>query len=146
MSERRLVVRDESAEVSADQTLRHPHASATRLAERRARRPQTHAEVDAEYEAARNAWTAAMRMAQSGRPADLAALAMAQESYEAALSEKRRWDASPRAVAIEADRPRGIEAIVSNELARRRLHELEDQQRNEKPKGLRGILRRLRGG
>ena len=88
-----------------------------------------------------------MRVARSGKPADLAALAMAQEAYEAALAEKHRWDASPRsAIPVESDRPRGIDAIVGQELARRRLHDAEERQRQQKTKGLRGLWMRLRGG
>src|SRR6188474_2137121 len=50
-------------------------------------RPQSVEEADARYVAARDAWTAAMRAANSGRSADLASLAIAQEAYEAAAAE-----------------------------------------------------------
>jgi hypothetical protein len=146
MSERRLGAADERADTSTNAALRRHQPPSTRLAERRAHAPRTHAEVDAEYHAARDAWTAAMRAARSGRPADLAALAMAQEAYEGALAEKRRWDASPRAShPTEPDRPRGIDAIVGQEFARKRVHEIEERNR-QKATGIRGLLRRLSGG
>ena len=116
------------------------------MAELRSRRTMTRADVDAAYEDSRIAWAAAMRAARSGRPADMAALAIAQEAYEQALAEKRRWDENPRvAIAVEPERPRGIDVVVEQELARRRAKELDDQ-RQQKRGGLGGLVRRLRGG
>ena len=84
-----------------------------------------------------------MRAAGSGRPADLAALAMAQEVYETALAERDRWASSPTvSVPIEvATRPAGIDAVVGQELSWRRVHQQE--QEREREKGRRGLLGRL---
>jgi hypothetical protein len=100
-------------------------------------------EADARYVAARDAWTAAMRAANSGRPADLASLAITQEAYEAAATERERWHTGTKvAIHVDDEKPNGIEAAVSQELAWRKvLHP-------EQPKGgvLARIRRRLRGG
>lgn len=104
--------------------------------------PRNLAEAEERYVAARDAWTRAMRDANSGRPADLAALALAQESFEAAVAERDRWRAAPN-VAIPVDpedRRRDVEAIVGQELAWRRMRE-EDQARARR----RGLLGRLFG-
>jgi hypothetical protein len=88
-----------------------------------------------------------MRTARSGKAADMAALAIAQEAYETALAEKRRWEAGPKvAIPIEPEAPRAIDAIVDQELARRRVKELAGQHHQEKRGGIGGLLRRLRGG
>ena len=147
MTDRRLA---EPAHLESDPSdrpsLRHQRASAGGIGEWRSRRPRTRDEVEERYVAARDAWRAAMRAAQSGRATDLATLAMAQDAYETALAEKQRWDAAPEvAIPIESERPRGLEAIVGQELARRRVHELDELHRREKPGGLRGLVRRLRG-
>ncbi|HSK94008.1 MAG TPA: hypothetical protein VLA76_08125 [Candidatus Angelobacter sp.] len=124
--------------------LRHSHTRPTGIAEHRSARPQSHEEADERYVAARDAWTAAMRKASSGTAADLAALAIAQEAYEAALAEKERWSAVPRvAIPVEPDPSTGIEAVVGQELSWRRVHEHERAE--DRPKGLRGLVRRLRG-
>jgi hypothetical protein len=147
MTDRRLQAPVERPDPPAEGSLRHRHTPPTRMAELRLRHAMTSEEVEAAYEAARVEWTAAMRAARSGKPADMAALAIAQEAYENALAEKRRWEAGPRvAIPIESERPRGIDAIVDQELARRRVKELEEQHRQEKRGGLGGLLRRLRGG
>lgn len=83
-------------------------------------------EAEAAYLAARDAWTAAMRASSSGRPADLAALAIAQEAYEAAAAERRRWAAAPEVVRVAVpvepvDARRGIEVVVGQELEWRRV-------------------------
>ncbi len=84
-----------------------------------------------------------MRSAASGRPADLAALAMTQQAYEEALAEHGRWQAGPRVdVPVEPDRPRGIDVVVGQELSWRRIHE----QEQEKPRGLRRLFGRGRKG
>jgi hypothetical protein len=148
VNDRRLTVRPDRAEANPSTPLRHREGASSGLTERRARRAHTREEVEELYVAAREAWTAAMRAAQSGKPADLAALAIAQDAYETALAEKRRWDASPRvAIRIEQDRPHGIDAIVGQELSWRRVHELEQEHQasQSRPKGLRGLVRRLRG-
>ena len=99
-------------------------------------------EAEERYAAARDAWTAAMQTASSGRPADLAALAMAQEAYETALLEVDAWRSGTR-VAIEVRvEERGLDAIVGQELAWRRLHEAEQRKR---PGLLGRLARRLSG-
>lgn len=148
MSDRRVTVHSDSTELDEPTALRHRHAASSGISQRRAQEPRTQEDVEERYVAARGAWTAAMRAAQSGRPADLAALAIAQDAYETALAEKQRWDAAPRvAIPIVPDRPHGIDAIVGQELSWRRVHELdqEHQESQSRPKGLRGLFRRLRG-
>lgn len=95
---------------------------------------RSHEEAVRRHVAARDAWTAAMKLAASGRPADLAHLAITQEAYEAATAELKRWDSGQRvAIAIEpkAEPPARVDAIVGQELAWRdvRKHEA-------KPRGL----------
>lgn len=120
--------------------LRHQSAAAPGLAGRLAAMPQTQEQAEERYVAARDAWAKALRAASSGRPADLAALAMAQEAYESALAERERWGTMPKAaVPIQPDRARGIEAIVSQEMMRRDVHEHEA---NSEPRGLRRLFRR----
>lgn len=153
MTERRMLpARVQADDASADTSAaadaglsRHRHKPLSTLTGR-VRAPRTHEDVERDYEAARNAWTAAMGAARSGRPADLAALAVAQEAYESALAEKHRWDASPRATTpVESERPKSINAVVAQELARRRAQELDEEHRRQKPKGLSGLVNRLRG-
>lgn len=105
--------------------------------------PNSLQEAEARYAAARDVWTAAMQKAASGRPADLAALAMAQEGYESALVELDRWRAGER-VALEIHRPeeRGLDAVIGQELAWRRLHEAEARKR---PGFFGRLARRLSG-
>lgn len=142
MNDRRLAVDADGVETPS---LRRARPGPSRRADRTGR-PSSQEEVEARYVAARDAWTGAMRTAQSGRPTDLAALAIAQESYEEALAEKERWAASPRvAVPVETDRPRGIGAVVGQELSWRRVHEREQEHRRQRPSGIRGLLRRLLG-
>lgn len=67
-----------------------------------------------------------MRTASSGRPADLASLALAQETYEAAAAERERWlAASPApgtALHIESpDAKRAVNIVVGQELEWRRV-------------------------
>ena len=82
-------------------------------------------EAEERYTVAHDAWIKAMRHASSGRPADLATLAIAQESYEAALAERAMWEAGKRiAVPIDADPGRaGIELAVGQELAWRQVRD-----------------------
>ena len=120
--------------------LRHQPAAAPGLTGRLATRPQTPEQAEERYVAARDAWATALRAASSGRPADLAALAIAQDAYESALAERERWGAMPKAaVPIQPDRATGIEAIVRQEMIRRDVHEHEA---HPQPTGLRRLFRR----
>jgi hypothetical protein len=98
-------------------------------------------ELEARYVAARNAWTLAMRVADSGRTADLASLAIAQEAYEAVAAERERWIAGgPRAIPVEPEsKDHNIEVAVGQELAWRRVLE-------PKRPGLLARVRRRLGG
>ena len=147
MTDRRLRTTDETA-TDADQqadgagSLRQRRAPPSPMTERLTR-PHSREEAEERYVVARDAWTAAMRAAGRGRSSDLAALAMAQEAYEAALAERERWASSPTvAVPIEvATRPAGIDAVVGQELSWRRVHEQERQR--EQAKRRRGLFARL---
>jgi len=101
--------------------------------------PQSDAEAQEEYVSARDSWTAAMRAAGSGRPADMASLAIAQEAYEAASAELERWRTGRRiAVSVEPDRTQvAINVVVGQELAWRKVH----GQQTKRP----GLLDRLLG-
>lgn len=114
------------------------------LADRRAW-TMSREQAEERYVAARDAWTSAMRAASSGRPADLAALALAQEAYEHAAAERERWANGTAKVAIPidpADRARDVDAIVGQELAWRRVHADEERASHEGPIGR--LLRRFR--
>jgi hypothetical protein len=93
------------------------------------------------YVAARDEWTAAMKAASSGRPADLAALAIVQDAFEAAAAEWERWESGERvAVAIVSEKSSHVGTVVSQELAWRKVHE------PDRAPGFFGRLsRRLRG-
>ena len=153
MTRRTTPARDEAAMAAAPKAPRKAPAAKpvpvpveatpqTPLAQRLTR-PQSVEEADAQYVAARDAWTAAMRAANSGRPADLASLAIAQEAYEAAVAEHERWHTGTKVAApVHTETRSGIEAAVGHELAWREvLHP-------EPPKGglLSRIRRRLTGG
>lgn len=100
---------------------------------------RTREEAEERYVAARDTWVKAMRAANSGRPADLASLAIAQEAYEAAVEERERW-ISGVTVAIPIEPPsenRELEAAVRNELAWRVVLD------TPKPEGFLGRIRRL---
>jgi hypothetical protein len=85
-----------------------------------------------------------MRGAASGRPADLATLAVTQEAYEVALAERDRWASGLRVpIPVEPDRPKSIEAAVRQEVTWRLAHQGEPD--GKRPKGLRGLFRRMRG-
>ncbi len=88
-------------------------------------RPHSLEAAEAQYVAARDAWVAAMRRANSGRPADLASLAIRQEAYEQATADVERWRAAPRvAIRVEPDAKRvGIEVAIGQEMAWKRVHE-----------------------
>jgi hypothetical protein len=100
---------------------------------------QSRAEAHDLYVAARDAWTAAMKAATSGRAADLAALAIVQETYEAAAEELEQWESGARiAVPIAPEKESSVGAVVDQEIAWRRVHA------HEKKPGLIGrIVRRL---
>ena len=142
MTDRRLST-DEPLAAGADQSdarapMRKAPAAGVPLGTRLSR-PRSPAETEKRYLACRNEWTAAMRAAGSGKPADLAILAMAQRAYEEALAERERWQAGPRlALPVQADRPRGIDIVVGQELSWRRIHE----QERKKPRGLRRLFGR----
>jgi len=108
--------------------VRTPHriehgVTSTGIAHRRVG-PQSEPEAHEAYVAARDSWTAAMRAAASGRPADMASLAIAQEAYEAASAELERWRTGRRiAVTVEPDETRSaINVVVGQELAWRKVH------------------------
>jgi len=112
------------------------------LAHRLVAAPHSREEAEERYIAARDAWTKAMRAANSGRPADLASLALTQEAYEAAVVERERWLAGGRiAISVDPAEPRRkIEAAVGQEMAWRAV------KHHEEPKGLLGRLKkRIRG-
>ena len=104
--------------------------------------PRTREEAEDAYVAARNAWVTAMRQANSGRSADLAALAIAQEAYELAAAERERWLSGGR-VAIPIDpTPHGgadLSAVVGQELAWREVRNHADE-----PRGFWRLFRRRR--
>lgn len=124
-------------------TPRHMAGRAAGPIARHRQGPQSLEEAEEQYVVARDAWTAAMRRAtKTGSPADLASLAFVQESYVAASAEVERWRSAPT-VAIPIERTVSpIEAVVGQELARRRAHELGAQKR---PGLLSRIGRRLTG-
>jgi len=97
--------------------------------------PHSREEAEARYIAARDAWLQAMRGASSGRPADLASLALTQETYETAAAERERWIARGRSGRAK-EPPRGIEAAVGQEMAWRRVKQ------REKREGFLGRLKR----
>lgn len=94
-------------------------------------------ELEARYIAVREAWTQAMHAASSGRPADLASLAIAQEAYETVAAERERWLATGRvAIPIQpAPSRHDIEVAVGQELAWRQVHDHQAR---------RGLLARIR--
>lgn len=106
--------------------------------------PRSLAEAEEQYVTCRDAWTAAMRAASSGRPADMATLAICQEAYEAASLERERWRSGAR-VAIPIEQPKNerpsIEVVVEQALAWRDVHAHE----RDKPRGVLGRLFGRRG-
>ncbi len=112
------------------------------LAHRLVAAPHSREEAEERYIAARDDWTKAMRAANSGKPADLASLALAQEAYEAAVAERDRWLSGGRvAIPVAPAEPRrNIEAAVGQEMAWRAV------KHHEEPKGFLGRLKkRIRG-
>lgn len=118
--------------------LRIGRATPAELGPRRAA-PATHEQVEERYVAAREAWRSAMKAANSGRAADLAALAIAQDAYEEAAAEKAQWDSGARVAApIQPEVPhRDLGAVVGNEMAWRRVRTADAP-----PDGLVGRVRR----
>jgi len=103
--------------------------------------PHTAEEAEERYIAARDAWIEAMHAANSGRSADLASLAIAQEAYEHATAEAERWRSGGRvAIPIEAEPTRAsIEVAIGQQLAWQRVRDHEP-----KPSGLVSrVLRRV---
>lgn len=102
---------------------------------------RSRAEAHEMHETARDAWIAAMRAAGSGRPADLAALAIVQEAYEAAAAERDRWDASGGRmnIPIEPETRSPVDAVVGQELAWREV-----RAPRREPGFVGRLLRRLR--
>jgi hypothetical protein len=94
-------------------------------------------ELEDRYVAAREAWTEAMHTANSGRPADMASLAIAQQAYETVAAEREHWLASGRvAIPIQPSTKRSdVEIAVGQELAWRRVHEHQSRS---------GLLSRIR--
>jgi hypothetical protein len=86
-------------------------------------------DLEERYVTARDAWTRAMQAAASGRPADMASLAIAQQAYETIATEREDWLASGRvAIPIEPSPKRhDIEVAVGQELAWRRVQQHEDR-------------------
>lgn len=86
-------------------------------------RPRSREEAEEQYVIARDAWIKAMHAAENGRPADMAALAVAQQSFEAATAEREGWIAGRVAIQIHPEGPRtDLEAVVAQEMAWRRVH------------------------
>jgi hypothetical protein len=99
-------------------------------------------DLERRYVAAREGWTRAMRAAASGKPADMASLAIAQEAYEAVTEEREHWLAGGKvAIPAERDASHDIEVAVGQELEWRRV--LAPPPR---PGFLARIRRRLGGG
>lgn len=107
-------------------------------------RPHSLEAAEAQYVAARDAWVAAMRRANSGRPADLASLAIRQEAYEQATAEVERWRVAPRvAIPVEPETKRGgIEIAIGQEMAWKRVHERPSE---PEPGPIGRLVRRFRG-
>jgi hypothetical protein len=106
-------------------------------------RPRSRDEAEARYVTARDAWTAAMRRANSGRAADLASLAITQEAYELASAEVESWRSGRTiAIKVEPEKKRtNLDALIGQEMAWRRVHEVKVQ----KPGALGRLARRLTG-
>lgn len=98
-------------------------------------------DLEQRYVDARDAWTRAMRAANSGRPADMASLAIAQEAYETVAAEREHWLSSGRAVIPVEPAPKSseIEIAVGQGMEWRRVLE------REQPRGLGARIKRLFG-
>lgn len=91
--------------------------------------PRSTEEAEERYVVARDAWVAAMRKANSGRSADLASLAIAQEAYVMATTEVEAWRSGVKvAFTIEPEAKRhNLEAAVGQEFAWRRVHDQQEK-------------------
>ena len=80
-------------------------------------------DLERRYLATRDEWLKAMHAANSGRSADLAKLAIAQEAYEATATEREHWIDSGRvAIPIREDIERhDVEIAVDQGLAWRKV-------------------------
>ena len=98
--------------------------------------PQSLSEAEARYVTCRDAWTKAMSAASSGRPADMATLAICQEEFEAASVERDRWLSGARiAIPVEREKERAsIDVVVDQSMAWRDVHS------HEKPRSVLGRL------
>ena len=97
---------------------------------------------------ARDAWIGAMRKANTGRSADLAGLAIAQEAYEKAMVEVEMWRSGVKvAIPIEPDaKLHDLATATRQEIAWRRVHERLVHDHQEKPPGpLARAFRRFTG-
>lgn len=146
MTARRAPETQPHPETPANDTPRSPVAPprgrAATGVERPAAPPRSLEEAEAQYVVARDAWTAAMRRASSGRPADLASLAIAQEAYEMASAQRDGWQSGRNVIPVEdRPRPRGVEVIAHQDLAWQRVREGADRP----PGRLRRLGRRLLG-
>ena len=93
--------------------------------------PRSRGEAEARYADARDAWIVTMRKANSGRPADLASLAIAQQAYELAMADVERWRSGAMvAFSIEPENHvHELQTAVGQEFAWRRVHELQQEKR-----------------
>jgi hypothetical protein len=115
------------------------HEAPTGRFHREADAPHSPEEAEAQYVAARTVWVDAMHNASTGKPADLASLAIAQEAYERAAIERTRWQNGPKAhVAVEPPPKRNVEIALGQELAWRRVREAEARRKT-------GVMGRLFG-
>lgn len=89
--------------------------------------PRSREEAEAQFVAARDAWTDAMRRASSGRSADLASLAIAQEAYEVASAQREGWLAGGQtAIPITPGTSRRpIDVFLQQDLAWQRVRDAE---------------------
>jgi hypothetical protein len=119
-----------------------PELAPSRFAQRL--RAASSEETEAAYVAARDAWTAAMRAANSGRAADLASLAITQEAYEAAVAERARWlPTTPTvrtAISVEGSGGnRELDMVVAQELDWRHVNDPKPQ------RGFKGLVKKILG-
>ncbi|HEX5040095.1 MAG TPA: hypothetical protein VFW95_08180 [Candidatus Limnocylindria bacterium] len=153
MTRRTTAAEDGTAKPAAPRTPRTPPATkevAARLEaapkatlSQRPNPARSAAEAEERYVVARDAWTAAMRAANSGRAADLASLAITQQVYEAAVAERELWHTGTKvAITVDAETRSGVEAAVGQELAWRKVLHPEAQ----KGGVLSRVRRRLFGG
>lgn len=136
-----MVVPSSDVYVSPAETT-EPEPSPSRFTQRL--RAASEQETEAAYVAARDAWTAAMKAANSGRSADLASLALAQETYEAAVAERARWvrPAPTVRAAIPVEAPGGtpeLDTVVRQEVDWRHVND------PRPTRGFKGFVKRILG-